>query len=151
MNKNLLDSESRKALRSVCKIKNNINSYQESVRKNLFFDMVGLDLNKSSATLLEEFDKADLSYRYLHKDENEKLCLEIKKTIESGKLSKSGPQKLEIWERGWGENLSNFVETKDLNSLKPKFVRDGLVKRFRGQFIIPRNTQFESVFFFIIF
>ena len=48
MNKNLLDSESRKALRSVGKIKNNINSYQESVSKNLFFDMVGLDLNKSS-------------------------------------------------------------------------------------------------------
>ena len=112
--------------------------------------MIGLDVKVSSIKLLEEFDKADLSYRYLNKDENEKLCLEIKKTIESGKLSKSGPQKLEIWEKGWGENLSNFIETQDLNSLKPKFVRDGLVKRLKGQFIVPRNPEFESVFFSLI-
>lgn len=150
MSNNLLDSESRKALRTVGNLKNNKNSYQESISKNLFFDMIGLDINVSSVKLLEEFDKADLSFRYLNKNENEKLCLEIKKTIESDKLSKSGPQKLEIWERGWAENLSNFIDTQDLNSLKPKFVRDGLVKRLKGKFIVPRNPEFESVFFSLI-
>lgn len=150
MANNLLDSESRKALKNVGKLENNIESYQESISKNFFFDMIGIDFKFSSGNLLEEFDKADLSYRYLSKDENENLCLEIKKTIESGKLSESGPQKLDIWEKGWGENLSNFMETQDLNSLKPKFVRDGLVKRFKGQFIVPKNPEFESVFFSLI-
>ena len=150
MTYNLSDSESRKALKNIGKLKNNLNSYQESININLFFEMIGSNPGLSSVGLKEDFNKADLNYRLLNKLEREKLCLEIKETIDSGKLSKSGPEKLEIWEKGWGENLSNFIDSQDLNSLKPKFVRDGLVKRFRGKFIVPRNPEFESVFFSLL-
>ena len=150
MTYNLSDSESRKALRNIGRLKNNLNSYQESININLFFEMIGLNPDLSSVGLKEDFNKADLNYRFLNKLEKEKLCLEIKETIDSGKLSKSGPEKLEIWEKGWGENLSNFIDSQDLNSLKPKFVRDGLVKRFQGKFIVPRNPEFESIFFSLI-
>ncbi len=150
MTNNLSDSESRKAIRNVGKLKDNLNAYQESININFFFDMIGIDPKSSSFGLKEDFKKADLNYRFLNKVENEKLIKDIKVTIDSGKLSKSGPEKLEIWEKGWGENLSNFIDSKDLNSLKPKFVRDGLVKRFQGKFIVPRNPEFESIFFSLL-
>ena len=150
MTTDLLDSKSRKALKTVGKIEDNINSYQELISINHFFEIIGSDPKFSSPGLLKELNEADLNYRYLKKEEKEKLYSEIKITIESGKLSKSGPEKLKIWEMGWGENLSNFINSKDFNSLKPKFVRDGLVKRFKGEYIIPRNPEFESVFFSLI-
>ena len=147
---NILDTDSRKILRTVGKLADDPSSYEETINMDKFFDLLGIDQKSSSEGLLEDLQKADLSYRLLNNIETEKLYSEIKNTIESGKLSKSGPGKLEIWEKGWGENLANFLDSQDLASLKPKFVRDGLIKRLKGQYILPRNKDFESVFFSLI-
>ena len=48
MTYNLSDSESRKALRNIGRLKNNLNSYQESININLFFEMIGLNRFKFS-------------------------------------------------------------------------------------------------------
>ena len=145
-----LDVDSRKAMKTVGKVSSESNLYPELISTNNFFDIIDIDRNSSSEGLLKDIDQADLKYRLLTEMETENLYSEIKSTIESGKLSKSGPEKLKIWEKGWGENLSNFIVSQKISSLKPKFVRNDLIKRLKGQYIIPRNSEFESVFFSLI-
>lgn len=73
--------------------------------------------------------------------------MRVLKTLNSTSLKISGPHKKSAWEKGWSENLHNFVESDfDLNGLIPKFVKQKEIIRFRSNYIMPKGSNFETNF-----
>jgi len=58
-----------------------------------------------------------------------------------GELSRTA-----VWNKGWKENLDNYKDTNDLKSIKPKFIKDGEVKRYGSQLIMPHDVTAEEDF-----
>lgn len=86
----------------------------------------------------------DLRYDIVIGEERDKLILNIFKTIDSKDLSIVGKHRLGVWEKGWGENLDNYIKSNyNFNELIPKYVKIGEPKRFNGNYIMPINTNFE--------
>lgn len=93
----------------------------------------------------------DFRYQFLSGWERDNVLLRVVKTLLSDTLKKSGPHRKEDWEKGWSENFSNFVtHGHDIEELIPKFVRKKEMVRFRGDYIMPADPDFETNFVKII-
>ena len=56
-------------------------------------------------------------------------------------------ERTEVWEKGWQENLEAFRQSGyDQSQLVPKFVRKGNPLRWKQNYIIPRDDEFELNF-----
>ena len=62
----------------------------------------------------------------------------------------SGPKYQEIWEKGWQENLDSFTSSGELSDLIPKFVRKKELLRFKGRWIAPVDSEFETNFVMVM-
>ena len=58
----------------------------------------------------------------------------------------SGPGYLDIWERGWQENLESYLISRELSDLVPKFIRQNQLVRLEGKWVLPQNPDFENNF-----
>jgi transketolase len=91
--------------------------------------------------------KMDFCYKTFTGAERDEVILRVLQTIDSDSLSVVGQERKDVWERGWSENLQNFVDSNyDLNKLIPKFVKRNEVIRLNGDYIIPSNPDFETSF-----
>lgn len=118
---------------------------RHSLTPDDFARLLGVPSDEFSKEIVEYIETTDFSFRTLCGDEREELLLQIISTIDSGTLSVSGPHKQVVWERGWGENLSDFERSgHDPKALLPRFVRKGRVMRLQGSFIMPSNPDFET-------
>ncbi|NQU78860.1 class I SAM-dependent methyltransferase [Candidatus Woesearchaeota archaeon] len=91
--------------------------------------------------------KTDFRYKKLISDKRKKIILRILKTIDSDSLSVVGAHRMPAWEKGWSENLQNFVDSNfDLNELIPKFVKRNEVIRLNSNYVLPTNKNFETCF-----
>jgi transketolase len=110
-----------------------------------FSRLLGVPEEEFSDEIRHFIDRTDFDYEIVEGTDRERLLLQILNTIDSGKLSVSGPGKQIVWERGWSENLLEFERSgNDLQTLLPKFVRKGQVMRMQGSFIRPSNPDFET-------
>lgn len=144
------DSKSRESIKAVGACKGVLSEFPELIDLQAFCAFLGVDEAEISDCIANKVSDTNLRYRFLTEAETNDLCDDIESTIGSGRLSKSGPEKLATWEKGWGENRSAFAQSGELSCLKPRFVRDGFVKRLDGRFIIPHDDDFESKFFSLI-
>lgn len=88
---------------------------------------------------------SDFRYRIFSGIEREKIFLRVLKTIDSDSLSVVGAHRMSVWEKGWSENLQNFVDSNfDLNELIPKFVKRNKAIRLNGNYILPTKQNFET-------
>ena len=110
-----------------------------------FSRLLGVPEEEFNDEIRDFIDCTDFDYVIVDGADRESLLLQILSTIDSGKLSVSGPGKQVAWERGWSENLLEFEQSgNDLETLLPKFVRKGQVMRMQGSFILPFNPDFET-------
>lgn len=92
--------------------------------------------------------KTDFRYRKLSADERDKVLLDVLKKIDSSQLTVAGKDKKVTWEKGWSENLQNFLEKNyDINELIPKYYRPGQVLRIYRNYAITFDPNFEFNFF----
>jgi len=107
----------------------------------------------------EEFDlecrsyisRSNFSYRLLQPAEQDRTVLNILKQIDSETLSQAGPENKERWERGWLENLNNFVASGyNPKELVPKYVRPDQPLRLFQRYVLSQNSYFELDFFTIL-
>ncbi len=70
--------------------------------------LVGVPSESLPTQCGESLGVADLRFERILGGEREALLLQALRGAESSELAKAGPQRIEAWERGWGENLSNF-------------------------------------------
>jgi len=93
----------------------------------------------------------NLRYRLLSKDE---ITLHKRKYLDffDKEIIPSSPKRQKVWEKGWGQNLSDVLN-KGLSSktLLPYYYRNGVsVMRYKGKFILPEDENFETKFLSII-
>jgi transketolase len=110
-----------------------------------FAGLLGVREDDFNEEIRRFIEGTNFDYEIVDGTERERLLLQIMETIDSGKLTESGPGKQIAWEKGWGENLIEFERSgNDLKTLIPKFVRKNQVMRMQGAFILPSNPDFES-------
>lgn len=96
-------------------------------------------------------NRSDFSYQLLQPAEQDRTVLNILKRIDSGSLPQAGKKNKEIWERGWLENLNNFVASGyDPKELVPKYVRPDQPLRLFQRYVSSVNSYFELDFYTIL-
>jgi len=112
-----------------------------------FADIFGASIDDIPEPCRKVLKNSDFRYRIVTGAEREDVFLRILKTLHSDSLKVSGPHRKQDWEKGWSENLQNYRANKsDLNQLIPKFVKQKEVVRFRGNYIMPEDPNFETNF-----
>jgi hypothetical protein len=85
----------------------------------------------------------DLRYVTLEGKDRDDVILNILKRIEAPDIPVSGASRHEDWERGWGENLKEFIDSGyDVETLVPKYFKKNVPVRFMGDYILSPNPQF---------
>ncbi len=92
---------------------------------------------------ITRFNSLELKFEYLTEEEHQIAITEIKKTL-AKKLEVSGSHRKESWEIGWGQNLIEFSDTKNLASIAPKYFGKYPLIRWKQQFIKPKSALMES-------
>lgn len=92
--------------------------------------------------------RADLSFRRLEKDERDKIITRVLRRIDSPELTSAGKESKERWERGWNENLRNFIASGyDIQELVPKYIHPKEVIRLDGDYALPLGQNFELEYY----
>ena len=108
----------------------------------------GDDYNKFSKKFIDKFNSVNLNYEYIQDEDLEKLYIKIIDRLFSDNQKIGAFERTEVWEKGWGENLNDFLsEPNNENTLIPKFIRPGLPIRFFQKFIRTENPMFELEYF----
>lgn len=105
-----------------------------------FEEAFGEPLSDFVKSKIEEYD---FSYVELGKQERDNLFLTVLKVLDAPKITRSGPHRINDWERGWGENRDEFSETREYDSLIPKYFGKYPYVRWQQDFIKPLNKNFE--------
>ena len=93
-------------------------------------------------------NKFDFGYHYLDSEEKDRLILRILKRIDSPDLPVAGEKGKPRWENGWQENLDNFKASNfDVHGLIPKYIRPNEPIRLHGDYVMPRDSNFELNFY----
>lgn len=97
---------------------------------------------------LDLISQKDFRYKILEGNERDALIIEILRKIDNDKKVVGAPERHEVWEKGWTENLSDFVKSGfDLDQIVPKFFRDNQAFKVGPNYVIPANPNFERDFF----
>ena len=92
--------------------------------------------------------KTDFRYKILVEEERDKVLLDVLKKIDSGQLTVAGKEKRVIWEKGWSENLQNFLQKNyGINELIPKYYRPDQILRIYRNYATTCDANFEFNFF----
>lgn len=85
----------------------------------------------------------DFRYRKLVGEERDQLILKILKHIDSEELNSAGLQRKMDWEKGWNENLHEFIDSGyDVDKLTPKYFRKSVPVRLNREYVIPICEDF---------
>lgn len=98
--------------------------------------------------LQQTIKEFNFEYRIVEGKEYEEAISKIEKTLESN-LKVSGPHRINDWEKGWGEHLSEF-NRDGFNNLVAKFSMQGEYIRLQGDLIKPESNSFEEDFVAVI-
>jgi len=91
---------------------------------------------------------SDLRYDVPSDAAHDEIVRSVVEHIDSDKPTQVGPQRADIWEACWSDNLQNFVRAGyDPDKLVPEFVRPGQPVRLKRRYVVPRSPRFELDFF----
>lgn len=103
-----------------------------------------MDEAEISSALRDAFAKINFKYNVPEGAERDALILQVLKKIASDTQVIGAPERTDVWEKGWGENLQEFIASgHDAAKLTPKFLRPNMPIRFNQQYIIPEDSTFE--------
>ena len=117
------------------------------------------DFARLFGTAVDDFDdechqfisQTDFGYSKLSCEKRDETILGILKRIDSGELTLTGKERKSRWEKGWSENLQNFIARGyDLAELVPKYVRPNQVLRLYRDYVMPSEANFELNFFTVL-
>lgn len=98
------------------------------------------EIERNCHAVLQEFDDR---YRVTTGVERDELILQVLKKTQAADLPVAGEQRLEDWNRGWGENLKEFVESEfNTATLAPKYLKKNVPVRLFKEFVQPLEPDF---------
>jgi len=92
--------------------------------------------------LLNKINSSELNYEYLTFDEFQYYILDFIKILKQD-LTRAGKSRLTQWENGWNENLEEFRQTKNVNSLIPKYHKKHKIARLNSKIINTYSADFD--------
>ena len=113
-------------------------------------EMLGTKEENLGQNCLNFYNTLDMSYEILEGDVERKLILDVLKKIDQDKQIIGAQERTQVWQDGWNENLVDFKNSKERESITPKFIRPNNVVRIKGKFCQPSNEFFERDFAKII-
>jgi len=102
---------------------------------NFTRELVGNDFLDRWAGINFEFSKLDAQ-------EIEQAYLRVLHLFD-GEVTKSGKHRISEWEKGWGENLTAFKKSGEIEDLRPKYFDKISVMRIHGEWIKPITLNLE--------
>ncbi len=109
-----------------------------------FARLFGTSVEDIPANCRELVEKYDFRYRELTLEERDRILLEVLQRIDSNQFSVAGKEGKGRWDKGWGENLENFLQSGgDLSQLVPKYIRPDQPMRLDQRYVMPIDPQFE--------
>ena len=69
-------------------------------------------------TAINEIEQLDFEYEPMDISDENTLITEIREEIRQNKFVKAGQSREASWEKGWDENLQNFIKSKDSTPYK---------------------------------
>lgn len=113
-----------------------------------FAEIFGLDVPGEAE---EEIRSRDLAYRFLTREERDAHILKILRIFDEPPVV-SGPDRRPAWERGWGQNLEEYVAAGYAEAaLLPHYYRRGsTIMRLRDDYVLPRDPFFEANFLAVL-
>lgn len=111
-------------------------------------DSFGTDISDVQKVCEEKLHAIDTEYKIYSGSQREKLIIEILKSIDFDKQIIGAPERTDVWNDGWNENLILLKNNNyQLDSLLPKFIRKNKPMRFMGEYILPNEKNFEHEYF----
>jgi trans-aconitate methyltransferase len=98
---------------------------------------------KASKNFISNFHRFDFEYTQLNEEDTREVTLKILVELER-EIEAAGPHRLDQWEKGWGENLTEFNTSNKIDSLAPKYFSKYPIIRWRQNFISPRSSTMEQ-------
>ncbi len=104
-----------------------------------FEDILGFKLGDKLKQTITEYN---LEYRELTPLERDNYVLHVINVL-TGDITKSGDHRILDWENGWGENLTKFKETKNIEDLIPRYHGKNRIVRWMGNVVMPITDNFD--------
>jgi trans-aconitate methyltransferase len=96
-----------------------------------------------SAYVRKKIMEYEFSYAPVTKSEYD-YCLQlIMKALLSPNLIRAGAHRLEQWEKGWTQNLENYIKDPKSNAIIPHYFEKYGFVRWKQEFIKPVSKHFE--------
>lgn len=110
----------------------------------------GTDVEDILEKCADSIKNIDFSYSTISGHEYDILILNILKRIDEDKQIIGTPERHQIWDKGWEENLESFINSNyDLSELIPKFIRYGQQLRYNLRYVKSSNPKFELDYYSI--
>jgi len=103
--------------------------------------LLGLSANSE---VREYFEGLELSYVPVTDVEESSILMNCFDVLLNQELKVAGNHRKQDWETGWGENLSEFMNSRDLVSLVPRYFGNKQIARLNQRFIRPVSSHFEA-------
>ena len=108
-----------------------------------FAGLFGTTAERVRACAGAELDAADWRYEVLCGPRRDALMLEALTRIHSPQLKRAGEHRAAEWDRGWRENLDEFIASGfDRRRLVPKYVKEQVPIRLCRAYVHPAQPDF---------
>ena len=105
------------------------------------FSSIFRPLSKYVADRIEAYK---FEHRELTEEEYNRALLEIIRVVHEKTLDVSGPSRHPVWEKGWGENLANFDDSRSgLELARPKYFNKHPIVRWKGHLYSAESPDYE--------
>jgi hypothetical protein len=109
--------------------------------------LFGTSVARLHAAAAPQLEALDRHYRPIADAERDRLLLGILQRIDSPTLKEAGEHRADDWERGWQENLDEFVASGfNRRALVPKYYKERVPVRLNGTYVQPRQADFVYAF-----
>lgn len=92
---------------------------------------------------INEIEQMDFEYESMDISDENTLIAEIREEILQNKFVKAGQSREASWEKGWDENLQNFIKSRNIDDLIPKYFGKSTINRLGQHFIRAKNQNFD--------
>ena len=94
------------------------------------------------SSIKERFEKYNFNYDLLTEAEMNDYLVNVVNVL-TNDIVRSGEHRINEWESGWGENLTKFKLTKDINDLVPRYHSKNKYVRWNKQIVKPQDVNFD--------
>lgn len=92
----------------------------------------------------DQIAEKDFTYHQLTADARDRVALYVLKAVDSGTLTLAGKEAKPRWEKGWAENLEEFLaQGYDTSKLVPRYIRQAQPLRLNQNYVLPTDSNFE--------